>query len=195
MGKRKGLGQEEMHPHNLTMTALGTGLLWFGWFGFNAGSALAANKSAVAGVRQHQHRRRGRDGELVAHRVAPQGQGDRPRGLHRRRRRPGGDHARPPATSRRWRARRSARSSACVCYGAILLKGKLGYDDSLDVFGVHGVGGCFGAIAVGIFATATMTEICRESPATSAAWSMATSALLGDAGDVARWRRPCTASW
>src|SRR3954464_4917529 len=47
MGKRKGLGSEEMHPHNLTMTALGTGLLWFGWFGFNGGSALAANRSAV----------------------------------------------------------------------------------------------------------------------------------------------------
>src|SRR5205085_3000940 len=47
MGRRKGLGEEEMHPHNLTMTALGTTLLWFGWFGFNAGSALAANRGAV----------------------------------------------------------------------------------------------------------------------------------------------------
>jgi Amt family ammonium transporter len=47
MGKRKGMGSEAMHPHNLTMTALGTGILWFGWFGFNAGSALAANRSAV----------------------------------------------------------------------------------------------------------------------------------------------------
>ena len=47
IGKRKGLGEEEMHPHNLTMTALGTGLLWFGWFGFNAGSALSAGQAAV----------------------------------------------------------------------------------------------------------------------------------------------------
>ncbi len=48
VGRRKGLDEEEMHPHNLTMTALGTGLLWFGWFGFNAGSALSAGTSAVA---------------------------------------------------------------------------------------------------------------------------------------------------
>src|SRR5205814_3249034 len=48
MGKRKGLGSDDMNPHNLTMTAVGTGLLWFGWFGFNAGSALAAGASAVA---------------------------------------------------------------------------------------------------------------------------------------------------
>ena len=65
MGKRKGLGTEEMHPHNLTMTALGTGLLWFGWFGFNAGSALAANTLGGRRVRQHQHRRRRGGRELV----------------------------------------------------------------------------------------------------------------------------------
>ena len=66
IGKRKGLGDEEMHPHNLTMTALGTALLWFGWFGFNAGSALGGEPVGGRRVRQHQHRRRRRRCELVA---------------------------------------------------------------------------------------------------------------------------------
>lgn len=151
MGKRKGLGSEDMHPHNLTMTALGTGLLWFGWFGFNAGSALAANGSAVAAfvntntaaaaaavswsLIEYLHKGKatvlgtctGAVAGLVA--ITPAAGFVTPLG-----------------------ALIIGLLVCGVCYGAILLKGRLGYDDSLDVFGVHGVGGIFGAIAVGLLA-------------------------------------------
>ena len=158
LGKRKGLGQEEMHPHNLTMTALGTGLLWFGWFGFNAGSALAANRSAVAAFVNTNtaaaaaavawsfiewlHKGKatvlgactGAVAGLVA--ITPAAGFVAPMGAI------------------------GIGGVVCVvCYGAILLKGKLGYDDSLDVFGVHGVGGAFGALAVGVLATSKLTEL------------------------------------
>jgi Amt family ammonium transporter len=153
MGKRKGLDTEDMHPHNLTMTALGTGLLWFGWFGFNAGSALSASSSAVAAfvntntaaaaatvswsLIEALHKGKatvlgacsGAVAGLVA--VTPAAGFVTPMG-----------------------AMALGLLVSCVCYGAILLKSKLGYDDSLDVFGVHGVGGMFGALGVGVLATA-----------------------------------------
>ncbi|MDB5348994.1 MAG: ammonium transporter [Planctomycetota bacterium] len=158
MGKRKGLGQEEMHPHNLTMTALGTGLLWFGWFGFNAGSALAANKSAVVAfvntntaaaaatvawsLIEWFHKGKatvlGACTGAVAGLVAIT---------------PAAGYVTPMGAL-------AIGAGVCfVCYAAILLKTKLGYDDSLDVFGVHGVGGMFGALAVGVLATSTMTSL------------------------------------
>jgi Amt family ammonium transporter len=151
MGKRKGLGSEDMHPHNLTMTALGTGLLWFGWFGFNAGSALAANTSAVAAfvntntaaaaaavswsLIEYLHKGKatvlGTCTGAVAGLVAIT---------------PAAGYVTPLG------AMIIGLFVCGVCYGAILMKGRLGYDDSLDVFGVHGVGGIFGAIAVGLLA-------------------------------------------
>jgi len=156
MGKRKGLGQEEMHPHNLTMTALGTALLWFGWFGFNAGSALAAGTSAVAAfvntntaaaaatmawsliewVHKGKATVLGACTGAVAGLVAIT---------------PAAGFVTPIGSI-------AMGVGVCfICYGAILLKSKLGYDDSLDVFGVHGVGGAFGALAVGVFAKAGIT--------------------------------------
>ena len=158
MGKRKGLGNEEMHPHNLTMTALGTGILWFGWFGFNAGSALAANRSAVAAfvntntaaaaavvswsLIEYFHKGKatvlGACSGAVAGLVAIT---------------PCAGYVVPMG------ALTIGLIVSFTCYGAILLKGHLGYDDSLDVFGVHGVGGAFGALAVGIFAVANVGGI------------------------------------
>jgi Amt family ammonium transporter len=156
MGKRKGLDTEDMHPHNLTMTALGTAILWFGWFGFNAGSAGAANASAVAAfvntntaaaaavvswcLIEALHKGKatvlgacsGAVAGLVA--VTPAAGFVTPMG-----------------------AMALGLGVSAVCYSAILLKGKLGYDDSLDVFGVHGVGGMFGALGVGILATAGLS--------------------------------------
>jgi Amt family ammonium transporter len=153
MGKRKGLGTEEMHPHNLTMTAIGTALLWFGWFGFNAGSALAANASATAAfvntntaaavaafawlLIEWAHKGKGTILGACTGAVA-------------------GLVAITPCAGfvTAMGAVFVGLLVAAICYGAILVKGSLGYDDSLDVFGVHGVGGAFGALAVGVLAKA-----------------------------------------
>ena len=153
MGKRRNIGLEETHPHNLTMTALGTGLLWFGWFGFNAGSALAANTSAVAAfvntnlaaaaatvawaAIEWLHKGKatvlGACSGAVAGLVAIT---------------PAAGYVAPMG------ALAMGLLVSFVCYGAIMLKNRLGYDDSLDVFGVHGTGGAFGALGVGLFAVA-----------------------------------------
>jgi len=153
MGKRKGIDTEDMHPHNLTMTALGTGVLWFGWFGFNAGSALAANTSAVAAfvntntaaavaamtwmTIEWLHKGKGTILGACTGAVA-------------------GLVAITPAAGfvTPMGAVVMGELVCIVCYTAVLLKGRFGYDDSLDVFGVHGVGGAFGALAVGVFAKA-----------------------------------------
>ena len=89
IGKRKGFGAEHMSPHNLPMTVLGAAILWFGWFGFNAGSALAAGELSTCGLRRHPPRRRRGDPLLGRRRV------DAPRQAHDPR-------ARPPAASPAW---------------------------------------------------------------------------------------------
>ena len=94
LGKRKGYGREEFTPHNLTMTLIGTALLWFGWFGFNAGSALGANGLAAnAFVVTNTARRRG-DGIVDPYRMVPPRQAYRPRRRIRRGRGLGRDHTR-----------------------------------------------------------------------------------------------------
>ena len=157
IGKRVGYGKESMAPHSLTMTMIGASLLWFGWFGFNAGSALEANGTRGAGLRQYLAGHGCRGAVLDGRRMADQGQALDARCRFRRGGRPGGDH--PGLRLRRRRA--APWSSACwpasIClWGVNGLKKLLGADDSLDVFGVHGVGGILGAILTGVFAAPSL---------------------------------------
>ncbi len=151
LGKRKGFLREPIMPNNVVLTAIGAGLLWFGWFGFNAGSALTSGKlSALAFVNTHvaaataalswlvieyiQHGKASTIGfcsGLVAGLVAI-----------------------TPAAGfvNVLGALFIGATVGVICYGAVVMKVKFGYDDSLDAFGVHGVGGLWGALATGLVA-------------------------------------------
>jgi Amt family ammonium transporter len=151
IGKRVGFPRHHAFPHDLTMTLTGAGLLWFGWFGFNAGSALASGQlAALAFVTTHLGAAGGALGWLIVewrHRHKPTALGVAS-GLV------AGLVAITPAAGyvAPWAAIVIGFIASIICYGAVLLKGRFGYDDSLDAFGVHGVGGLAGALLTGVFA-------------------------------------------
>ncbi len=152
IGRRVISGGDRMEPHDIPMTVLGAGLLWFGWFGFNAGSALAANGLAANALlvtntaaaaatitwvlASYIHKRKVSVVGAACGAVA-------------------GLVAITPASGFVTAGGALAIGLAVggICYGATLLRERLRVDDALDVFAVHGVGGTFGAIATGIFAT------------------------------------------
>jgi Amt family ammonium transporter len=151
-GKRKGWGKESFHPHNLGMTVLGAGLLWFGWFGFNAGSALAANEVATnAFFTTHVATAAALLSWLVAEWLV---QG-KPTTLGAASGAIAGLVAITPGAGfvNAGSAMLIGLVAGALCYFAVLMKSRLGYDDALDVVGVHGVGGLWGALATGLFAT------------------------------------------
>ncbi len=152
LGKRRGYGRENMAPHNLTLSVIGASLLWVGWFGFNAGSAVAANGSAGMAMAVTQiaaaaaalawmfaeWKFRGKPSVLgiisgaVAGLVAIT---------------PASGYVAPGG------ALLIGLASGAACFwGATKLKNMIGYDDSLDAFGVHGIGGIVGALLTGVFA-------------------------------------------
>ncbi len=152
IGKRKGYGTVAMPPHNLTLTLLGAGLLWFGWFGFNAGSALAADGSASnAFVVTHMATASAAMSWVFAEWIIK----GRPTTLGVASGAVAGLVAITPAAG--FVGPVSAfilgGVAGVVCYLAVLAKSSLGYDDSLDVVGIHGVGGAWGALATGLFAS------------------------------------------
>jgi Amt family ammonium transporter len=152
-GKRHGFGREPMEPHDITMVVIGAALLWFGWFGFNAGSAVAAGGLAsnafvvthvataaaactwaglswiILGKPSVVGAAAGAVAGLVA--ITPASGFVTPMG-----------------------ALAIGIGAGALCYFAVRLRSKVGLDDSLDVVGVHGVGGAWGAVATGIFCTA-----------------------------------------
>jgi len=153
IGKRKGYGSEIMLPHNLPMTVIGASLLWFGWFGFNAGSALSANGLAASAF-------------VVTHIAAAAATVSwvlvewlyhgKPTILGAASGCVAGLVAITPASGfvSVLPAVIIGLAGGVICFLAVsMLKAKLGYDDALDAFGVHGIGGTWGAIATGLFAS------------------------------------------
>ena len=138
-------------PHNLTLTLLGAGLLWFGWFGFNAGSALASNEiAALALVNTHLAAGAAAFSWALAEWIK---QG-KPTALGVASGLVAGLVCITPAAGfvGPISAVIMGLAAGPICYGAVMLKGRLGYDDALDAFGIHGVGGALGAILTGVFA-------------------------------------------
>jgi Amt family ammonium transporter len=156
LGKRVGFGRDPMRPHNLTLVMAGAGLLWFGWFGFNAGSALAANgQAAEVWVTTMVATGAAALGWLLTEKIRD-------------------GHATSLGAASGVVAGLVAITPSCssvspigaiiigfvagiVCALAVSLKYRLGFDDSLDVVGVHLVGGLWGTLSVGLFATSAAT--------------------------------------
>ncbi len=152
LGKRKGYGRDAMHPHSLPLTVLGAGLLWFGWFGFNAGSALSAGPTAVLALMTTQV---ATGTGLLAWVLAEWKVQGKPTVLGAASGALAGLVAITPGAGfvSPISAMIMGGVAGVVCYAAVVAKGKLGYDDSLDVVGIHGVGGLWGALATGLFAS------------------------------------------
>ncbi len=158
IGKRKIKKGEKLAPHNVTYVALGAALLWFGWFGFNGGSALGSNGlAAVAFVNTDiaaslamvtwmilDWTHEGKPNMVGAMTGAVAGLVTIT---------PGAGYVQP------WAAAIIGIICAFVCYGAVQLRTKWGWDDALDVWGVHGVGGALGTILVGVFAAFAVNRV------------------------------------
>jgi Amt family ammonium transporter len=151
IGKRKGYLQEAIYPHNLPMTVLGAGILWFGWFGFNAGSALSSGAlSAMAFVATHTSAVAATMAWVVIewiHRGKPTMFGAATGSI-------AGLATITPASGfvGPMPALVIGLVAGGICYFALNMKSRFGYDDSLDAFGVHGVGGAVGILCTGLFA-------------------------------------------
>jgi len=163
LGKRHGYPQQVAHPNSMVLTLLGAGLLWFGWFGFNggssvrgdslAGSAFAATQAAAAAaglgwmVVEWLHKGKPTALGLASGIVA-------------------GLVAVTPASGfvYMWGGILIGLAAAVLCYFAVAMKNLLGYDDSLDAFGVHGVGGFVGAVLTGVFCSTMVNPAGADGP-------------------------------
>jgi len=155
IGKRKGFGEEAIRPHSLPLTLIGTGILWFGWFGFNAGSAVAADASAINAMVTTQI---GASLGALGWVAAEWRKTGAPTTLGAASGAVAGLVAITPAAGFVGPAAAFAFGilAGVICYYAVSLKFKLGYDDSLDVVGVHLVGGIVGSMLLGVLAQASV---------------------------------------
>jgi Amt family ammonium transporter len=157
LGPRKGYGSEPMRPHSLPLTLIGTGILWFGWFGFNAGSALAADGIAISAFVTTQI---AAAVAALAWVVAEWMKTGKPTTLGAASGAVAGLVAITPGAG--FVSPMSAivigLAGGFLCFGAVSLKSRFGYDDSLDVVGVHLAGGIVGSVLLGVFAQSSVNE-------------------------------------
>lgn len=163
MGKRQGYGVEPMKPHSLVLSVIGACLLWVGWFGFNAGSALSSSALASSAfVNTHFAAATGALGWMVAEWIGA----GKPSILGAISGSVAGLVAITPASGfvKPFPALLIGVLAGFICYFFVVkVKNKFGYDDSLDAFGVHGVGGTLGALLTGVFATNTINDALKDS--------------------------------
>jgi Amt family ammonium transporter len=152
LGKRRGFPDDAMPPHNLPFTLLGAGMLWFGWFGFNAGSALSAGSLATSAfVVTNTAAAAATVGWMLMDWFVK----GRPTALGAASGAVAGLVAITPAAGfvTPGAAIVIGALGGIVCFTAVSMRAKTGIDDSLDVFGVHGIGGTLGALLTGVFAS------------------------------------------
>ena len=177
LGKRRGWPKHPMPPHSLPLTLIGTGILWFGWFGFNAGSALAANGlAAQALVNTHLAAAAGMIGWLVLEKLRT-------------------GHATTLGAASGAVAGLVAITpcagfvgglaplaigavAGAACFLAVSMKFRFGYDDSLDVIGVHLVGGILGSLLLGLFADQSINAAGRDGVFSGGGWGLMREQLL-----------------
>ena len=158
LGKRVGFKREAMRPHSLPLVLLGAGLLWFGWFGFNAGSALGANGvAALAFMNTQVATAAGLAGWLLVEKFRD----GHATSLGAASGAVAGLVAITPACAfvAPWAAVVIGLVAGILCSFAVTLKYKLGFDDSLDVVGVHLVGGLWGTLSVGLFGSVAVNSL------------------------------------
>jgi ammonium transporter, Amt family len=155
LGKRRGFGKEAFVPHNVPMVITGAAILWFGWFGFNAGSALAANGLAFSAfTATHVATAAAIIGWLIPETIVHR----KPTTIGAATGAVAGLVAITPAAGfvEPWGAIVIGLAAGVICFYAVNLKSRVGYDDSLDVVGVHLVGGIVGALLTGILASSAV---------------------------------------
>jgi Amt family ammonium transporter len=157
-GKRKGYGSIPMEPHDITMVVLGAAILWFGWFGFNAGSAGGATGQAVSAF---VNTNVAALTAALAWVLLAWWVGGKPSVVGAAAGAVAGLVAITPASGyvEPMEALAIGLVAGGLCYLAVQFRAKIGMDDSLDVIGVHGVGGLWGAVATGLFATAAVSGL------------------------------------
>lgn len=158
LGKRKGWRKEPMRPHSLPLVLLGSGLLWFGWFGFNAGSALGANGIASLALINTQV---ATSAALIGWLLFEKFRDGHATSLGAASGAIAGLVAITPACAfvAPWAAVVIGFLAGAICSSAVGLKYKFNFDDSLDVVGVHLVGGIWGCLSIGLFATKSVNEL------------------------------------
>jgi Amt family ammonium transporter len=177
LGKRLGYGKESMPPHNLTLTLIGASLLWVGWFGFNAGSAVAADgRAGMAMLATQMATAAAALGWMFAEWISK----GKPSVLGIASGAVAGLVAITPASGFVYPGPAVIIGvvAGVICFiSATSLKHALGYDDSLDAFGVHGVGGIIGALLTGVFASKEISG--SDGSVLTQLWGVGTTVIYG----------------